>query len=43
MVYNRRFIKDNFEQPQIGGIFTLGAKDIGIREHIDECNEKLKE
>ena len=40
-VYNSDFVKKNFSQEKIKGIFTLGKDDIGIREKIEKIREDI--
>jgi wobble nucleotide-excising tRNase len=41
LVYNRDFVKDNFEQDEIKGIFTLGKNVPEARKKIDEKRNEI--
>ncbi len=42
-VYNTDYVKDNFLESSIHGIFTLGEENIEIKQEIDTLNKRLKD
>lgn len=41
-VYNRDYVKDNFSESSIPGIFTLGEENIEIQDQIEGITAKIK-
>lgn len=42
-VYNRDYVKENFNESTVPGIFTLGAGNIKAKAKIDELSHEIKE
>lgn len=42
-VYNRDYVKNNFSESSIPGIFTLGEENIDIQKKIDDYEDKIKD
>ena len=42
-VYNIDYVKENFSETSIPGIFTLGEENIGIKRQIEDLNREIKE
>ena len=43
LVYNKDFIKENFDESSAPGIFTLGKDNIEINKKIADCEERINE